>query len=264
MTKQNTLTGLALGILLALSFLALPAAASAQSMSMQVEGDDIEGQPYTIGELGALVFLKSGKLEVFHVLGKEMRPKAYRSVDIQVGDLLIMLNGSRLKTIEDLQSALEGAETGKKLKFGIKRGKDMRMLSFAKADPESLPKMQTKTMSFGGDGEGHEGAMKMGGAVTMLPGSGIIASLSDSAIVIAALMPDADKALKEGGANMGDRIISLQGTKITDLEQLSEIFEGIAVGDEIKLTLANADKEFTVMFKKQKFEGTPGMMMIKN
>ena len=40
---------------------------------MDISGDDIEGQPYTIEELGALVVNKSGQLEVMFTMPGERR-----------------------------------------------------------------------------------------------------------------------------------------------------------------------------------------------
>jgi hypothetical protein len=44
---------------------------------------------------------------------------------------------------------------------------------------------------------------------------------------------------------------------------MSEFFEGIAVGDEVKMELVSGEKAFTVTFKKREPSAKPGMMMIK-
>ena len=48
-------------------------------------------------------------------------PKEYRNVDIIQGDQLIMMNGKRIKTIDDLKATYESVGIGEDIKFGIKR-----------------------------------------------------------------------------------------------------------------------------------------------
>jgi hypothetical protein len=185
MKKLTILSGIALGFFLTLTLASLPNSAHAQKkMVMSVGGEGIEGQPFIIPELGAIVVFKEKKLEVLNVMPDNARPKDYLEVDIKAGDILVMLNGARLKTIEDLKSAHDSASAGDNFKFGIKRGKEMRILQFAKADPKSMPKGHAMTMSMDAEGGG-------GKPLAVLMGSGIIAEESDGKIVIGALMPDA-------------------------------------------------------------------------
>lgn len=247
---------LALTLFMAAAF---PSTAEAQrKMVMSVGGEGIEGQPFIIPELGAIVVSKNSALEVLNVMPEHARPKDYLSVDIKEGDILIMLNGSKLKSIEDLQTAHESLATGEELKFGVKRGKEMRLVKFNKADPAKFPKAQATTMTI----DGSAGALD--GKVAMLMGTGVVAKNSEGGgIEIAALMPDASANLGGVAVAEGDKIVSLQGTKITELKQLSDLFEKIAIGEEVTLVLANAKEEYTATFKKKKSEGGPGMMMIK-
>ncbi|MFQ5607629.1 MAG: hypothetical protein ACE5GA_06760 [Candidatus Zixiibacteriota bacterium] len=246
----------------------LGASALAQQRSMGISAEGIEGQPYTIREIGAIVVQKEKNLEVLFILPEEGRLKEYRDVDIRVGDALLMLNGKRVKTVDDLSSIIEAAETGAELKFGVKSDKDMRMLSFNKADPDRLPKMQTKMVT---SGEGAEGGREMSftssggfkGPAVMLAGSGIVAGESDSAVIVAFLMEHAGGM--PGGPDIaeGDEFISLQGKRITALDQLEELYDSVKVGDTVSLVLRREGEKITVSFKKREPSAGPRMKMIK-
>ncbi len=268
MNKPATFFGLIIGI--ALAFATLPTTSHAQKMVMELDGDSIEGQPYIIAELGAVVVFKNKRLEIMHVMDKHARPKEYLSVDVQAGDRFVMFNGTRLKTLEDLKGAFENAKVGQKLKFGIKRDKGMHMISFAKADPESLPQMSGMTMTIDDDGpdseDGADGDVNFNfqGEVAMLMGSGIIANETDAGILIGALMPGAQKRFGKVDISKGDRIIKLQGKKITALSQLSELYDKIEVGGSVEFVLANEEGEYTVTFKKRDTQDGPIIKTITN
>ena len=183
-----------------------------------------------------------------------------------------MVNGKRTKTVAELRKVFESIEIGADVKLGIKRGKDMTIISFAKGDPDKFPKMKTMTMSGpdgGGKGDriartivrGGEGGTD-GEVVAMLRGTGIIAKKTPEALVIMAVMEHGKAALGDADIQAGDRIVSIQGEKVTELDKLSELFDEIKVGEEITIVLAREEKEFTVTFTKPEGGKQPGIMMV--
>ena len=241
--------------------LALPVQVPAQTMkTVTIGGDDVTASTM-IAELGALILEKDSTLEVGHVMAAGQRPSAYKDVDVQVADIIGMVNGKRTRTVTDLDAILDSAAVGEELKLGIRRGKEMRLVAFKKADPKDLPQM--KMMTVGGPDEG-EGAGAGGPKIVtrtiggdgsmddfaMLMGSGLVVKQDGDAVVIADLMPDAAEVTGSTDIEKGDRVLKLQGKSVTTAVSLQEQFDAIAVGDKIEFVLARDGKEYTLTFDK--------------
>lgn len=226
-----------------------------QMKTLTLSGDDFEGQPYMLEELGALVVQhKDGALEVLHIGSADHRPEAYKDVDLKTGDKILMANGHKLKTTEDLKAAIEDSKIGEKIKFGIKRGKDVRMVSYIKADPADLP--QREMMMIGGPGGGESDdlfARRDGEEISISPlmGSGLLFSWNDDAAEVVFLMPHAAKTLgSEADVKEGDRLTALQGIDVENMESLVSQWEAIDTGSEVTMAFTRGDLEFSVTFDK--------------
>jgi len=238
-----------------------------QTRIVTAGGDDIEGPPYNLAELGAVIVQRAGALEVLFVAPPPERPKGYADVDVEAGDRLMMLNGKKLKTVADLEAGMNEAAVGEAVKIGLKRGKDLRMIAFPKADPDDLPRAQMmmkhvsvdesgekKEMHFTADGEGEP--------LSVLVGGGLLVKAEEGRLVVAHLLPDAGEILGAADVRQGDLLISLQGEKLSEPAALDEAWSRIETGDEVALVLARDGKEFGVNFIKAEAP-EPGMMMIK-
>lgn len=267
--NKRTIRKMVSRITLVAALLTILAASSLTAqMRMMIEGD---GEIYMLMELGAMIAEDGNKLVVQMVMPANMRPKGYGDVDIQKNDQILMLNGKRMKSVADIKSIIEELKPGDKLSFGLKRGKDMQIISFAKADPKDLPKIEMST-SFGpaGDNEGDgEITIMLGGgseddqSLAMLSGSGLIASDTDDGVIIAHILPHAADLLGKGTVEKNDLIVTLQGKAPTTAKELSEQYDSIKVGAKITLVISRDGKEHTITFDKPKAEAS-GMMMITN
>lgn len=119
-------------------------AASAQERIMRMGGPDgkvrvIKGEIFDIPELGALVIKGDDGLKVEHVMPAEARPKAYADVDVKSNDLILLVNGKRVKTIKDIEKQYKGVAVGEEVKLGLQRGEETLISRFTKADPKDLP-----------------------------------------------------------------------------------------------------------------------------
>jgi len=143
--------------LLLLTLVAL--AASAQERIMRMGGPDgkvrvIKGEIFDIPELGALIIKGDDGLKVEHVMPAEARPKAYADVDIKSGDLVLLVNGKRVKTIKDVEKQYGAVAVGEEIKLGLQRGEETLISRFAKADPKDLPQRKIiMRKSDGGKGD---------------------------------------------------------------------------------------------------------------
>ena len=80
--------------------------AQSHSKSIQMEAGDIKGQPYTLDELGAVVVHNARGMQVLFVMEPDMRPEAYKEVDLQAEDLILMANGKKLASIGGIGAIL--------------------------------------------------------------------------------------------------------------------------------------------------------------
>jgi S1-C subfamily serine protease len=239
-----------------------------QTKVVTMGGDDIEGPPYNLAELGAIIVQREGALEVLFVGPPEKRLKAYRDVDLETGDRIVMVNGKKMTSVEDLEATLEALAVGAEVKFGLTRGKDMHMVAFAKADPNDLPqaKMMMKHVSVGEDGEQKEMTFNSDGKgepLSVLMGGGMLVTVEEGKVVIAHLLPDAEDILGEADVQKGDLVIKLQGKNVSGLEELDDEWRLIETGDDVTLVLSRGGEEFQVTFMKADAQA-PGMMMIKD
>ncbi len=93
-------------------------------------------------EVGGLILSHGHDLRVERVQPPENRIAAYKGVDLREGDLLLLFNGERVKTILALNKAYETLPVGSTLKLGIQRDNQLFNVSFVKADPKDLPNIR--------------------------------------------------------------------------------------------------------------------------
>jgi PDZ domain-containing secreted protein len=230
----------------------------------------VEGDAFMIREIGATLIEADGKLEVAFVLPADARLAAYKSVDIQEKDVILMVNGKKVVSTSDIREIFDGLKPGDEIKIGLKRVKNMMIVSFERADPESLPKLKTMTREMSDEDTGRDhvpgqvtimrGDGPPGENLAMLEGSGLIAKEEDGAVVIAMVMPHAKKILGSTEVKEGDRILSIQGKKVSGVAALLELYSSVEPGSEITLVLERADEEFSVTFEKAKTQNKVMMM----
>ena len=95
-------------------------------------------------EFGGLVTLHGHDLRVDHIQPPETRVAAYQGVDVREGDLLLLINGERVKTITALSKAYDSLAVGAPVKLGIQRDVQIFNVSFTKADLKDLPNIRIR------------------------------------------------------------------------------------------------------------------------
>lgn len=229
--------------------------------------DKIMGQPFNLGELGAVIVDNGREIKFLHVMPADNRPKAYKDVDVQAGDVILMCNGKRLKTLKELEEAYKATAVGAEFKMGVRRKEERFIVSFAKADPKDLPKMVMQMATTGGQASGGSGVKMQrftfggpgqdAGDVAPLLGIGLIIGKKDNVFKIVGVMPNAAAAdLKQD-----DIVESFNGEKIKSTQQLSDMYEKLAVGDKIELQYKRGDKTMQASLTKKEAQGR---MMIRS
>lgn len=260
MTRTKLIWLLA-GVCGALIMQAVMAHAAPEMKMVTIGGDDMDGSAM-IGELGALIFEKDSTLTVEHVMEANMRPKVYKDVDLVKGDVIMMANGKRTYTADALSLVLDSLKAGDDIKLGVRRDKDMQIVSFKKADPKDLPQIKMVKQAMPGEwksgGEGGQGGPKMvmhtegsagpDGQLAVLGGNGLIFKQDSNAVVVLAVLPGAVL----GGADVkeGDRILKIQDKDVTGPSMLQEAYDSIDAGKTVTIVLSRDGKESTVSFDK--------------
>ncbi len=226
-------------VLLSLATLAPAHAASTQPDSVKMMRL-APGDAFPIPETGALVVKDGADLRVQFVPPPGNRPEKYRSVDLQEGDLILLVNGKRVRNVEDLKKAHAATPVGEQFKLGIQRGQEMMMVSFEKGDPKDLPKMNMRIMTSGGDG------------TEVLPAVGVVLVEKKKSVIVDKLLPVETSAVKGLDVKEGDAIVAVNGTEVTSLKEFVRIYDDIAVGEEVDWKIRRSGKDIAVSFAKPK------------
>jgi C-terminal processing protease CtpA/Prc len=202
-----------------------------------------------IGEFGGMITVANDTVKVEMVAPPDQRPEAYKSLDIQVGDVIKIVNGKSLTSIKPLEEIYEKASPGDLIKLGIIRNQKPTLIKFTKANPDDMPgKMEMKIIG-GPDGS----------ALTPLLDAGLVLTVEDDQIKIADVIEEIHFEFSGYTPHEGDVITELNGQKLQSMEMLNEIYETIKPGETVNLTLLHDGKKQQTLFTKQ---ADPGMRKI--
>lgn len=198
----------------------------------------MEGNPFLLKELGAVIATEEGAMKVLNVMPPAERKDSYKDVDLRENDVVMMANGKRLSAVKELESIYEGLAVGSELKMGIKRKEEMHLISLKKADPKDLPAMQMKIVRGGAD-DGDDAAT--------FPAVGVVLKMKGKDIVIDEMLPG-ETAVQKLDVKPGDAIVEINGKHCTSLEEYGDEFDAVAVGKNVRWTLRRGEKQHTVTF----------------
>lgn len=198
------------------------------------------GDGFAIPGPGAFVIKEGRDLKVEFVPPAGNRPEQYREVDLQPGDLILIANGKRVKTIRELENAHTGTAIGAEFKLGIQRGKQMMIVTFRKADPKDLPQMKMKIVTSGGEG------------TEVLPAVGVILAEKGKKVVIDKILPMETSAVHGRDVQQGDIITSLNGQAVLSTRDFVARYDALDVGTNVSWILDRKGKSVAVSFAKPK------------
>jgi len=176
------------------------------------------------------------------------RTEPYRNVDLREGDVVLMINGKRVRTVAEITSAYAATPVGAELKIGVERGKEMLIASFAKADPKDLPQMKVMIRQEGGEG------------VELFPAVGVSLVEQGKKVVIKEVLPLETSAVHRLDVKAGDVIVSLNGWSVSSLKAYVEKFDAIAVGAPVEWKTERNGRQLTISFLRPK---PMGQVMIR-
>jgi len=196
-----------------------------------------------IPELSAMIAESQGLLTVDHILEASMRPKGYEKTDMKENDIIIMANGRKLNGLADLKNLYTSASRGSLVKLGIKRNEEMLIVSFSKADPNSMPHMRMM-ISRGGDED-----------FLGIPQVGLRFASNGTTVVVKEVLPNASTELPGVDVKEGDTITKLNGFPVKSFKAFEAGYTKLLPGDHVELISARAGKVQKIMFSKPKDDG---------
>lgn len=224
------------------------------------------GDVVFMSELGAVILLKDKSLVIDVVNSAEQRAEVYKSVDLKQNDEVIMINGKKVTILTDLKAAYDSVAVGSDVKLGIKRGKDMMIVSFPKMDQSSMKNQRVMSFTTDGSGEASAGVSEeiasihaSDGEVAIVMELGLIVGESGSKVKVAGLINNQGDESEAGGALEGDVITSIMAQKVTSIKELTEAYDKVEVGKEFSVTLDRNGKAVTIKAVKAAKQDGPTM-----
>ncbi|MBN2432041.1 MAG: PDZ domain-containing protein [Acidobacteria bacterium] len=232
-------------LFLFLTFLTV-ALASAQT-GLVMRGD---AETFALDEMGAVMVQQGDDVKIVVVMPADQRPADYRDVDLQPEDVVLMANGTRIRTVQAIRELYEALDIGAELTLGIRRGREMRLISLVKADPAHLPRVQRMMVTSSG----------AGGSMTPVLGLGLVLTDREGAVVVQTVLPNAPEAIKDGGPAAGDTIVALNGAAATDASSFATRYEELASGDTLRITFRHESREKTIDLPKPEAPAGPAVI----
>jgi len=262
-------------------------AVAASQPGLKIYTND-SGEIFMMPEIGAIIVAgDEDVVKVEIVQPKEHRVKPYKTVDLEPNDVIMMVNGKRVTSIEKLQELYDLVEVGGDVKMGVKRGERIFLVSFPKADESKMPQRRMMVMSTEGDstmaGSGGSGpvtrVMKIGGSritgngakkspadimilksptgqgrMILLPDLGLMMEEKDDVIQVSSVSSNVPSLYQDEEPALGDVLMAIQGKPITNADQMKKEYQKIEDGTEVHFTFRRSKEEIDVSFIKREAE----------
>jgi len=217
-------------------------------MKVEIKGDDV----FNLPEVGAVIVEQEGQLSVAAVLPEDMKMADYKNVDLRKDDAVIMVNGVKLTSCEQLRNIYKDTKTGEVIKFGVKRDGKPMLVSLKKADPAKLPKMNIVTK---GDWEGGNEDLEA------LAELGVIVTEKGGKMVVHSIFQTPDGEGSKDIIEKGDVLLSINGKKVKNADEARGVLSKAAKGEIITAGVSRGGKQLEL--KVPKLEMKTRMMLSK-
>lgn len=189
----------------------------------------IEGDMFEIPEIGGILVEDGENLRVDMAIPKDNRIKAYKDVDLNKGDLVLMMNGKKIDKVRKAKEIYDKLKPGEDVKLGIKRSEEMFIASFKKADPKDLPKV-VRMVIRNDDSE----------FAVVLPDDGLLIGSDKEKVIVREKMQHSNNEIKEG-----DQLEELNGKKIHSTKDFSSIYKSLKTGDKLEMKFSSGKSLIT-------------------
>ena len=216
-------------VLVAVLLFGFLAASPAAAQVMIRHGGGDENDVVFLRELGVVAGPRDGSegLQLLVIM-----PGFDRQVPLKKGDLVLMIDGKRVRDVASLREIYEGAAVGDTVKLGFRRGDERFLTSFEKEDSEAQ-QGGVRMMMIGGPGSDFDDLQP-------LHEFGAILAEKDSKVVVAMRMPMGDAAFEED-----DVLKSINGHDVGSLAAFREIYEPLPIGADIEVVVLRGDEKIS-------------------
>lgn len=230
---------LIIGMLITLSFIVK---LCPQQMYMASSAD---GPILFIDELGIVLKEKKKTVEIDFAAPSSKRKEEYRKIDLQKGDKILMANGKKITSMEDLKKLYENMKDGEQFKMGLSRNDQMFMVSFKKGDADKSGGGHTMTQKITVDPKNMAPVMELG----------FIAMMKKDKITVSNMLPAPPKFIADAKIKEGDEIIKVNGAAVNSIDQFKAKYEKVKAGENLELTFLQGGKEIKASGKKPEAKG---------
>ncbi len=211
------------------------------------------GEAFIIPECECLALMKDSVISILAVLEPAKRPDKYRTIDIQKGDVLMMLNGKKLTDATFLRTMYDSLAMGAEIKLGLKRNGKPMIVSFQKGEPIEGGNMKMVLDTEGG-APGQQGGQRVmkqfaGGEdfdeIDALVPLGILVGISKGKAVVADLLPMAGEVYGEKTPATKDELVSIDGKPIKGMEAIESLRPSLVSAKKGTVVVRRDGKELT-------------------
>jgi PDZ domain-containing secreted protein len=216
-----------------------------------------QGEIHLVQEVGVLLAVQKDTIFVDELLPKEARAEENKELDIQKGDRILMVNAKSVKAIKEFKTIYDDLKIGDDMKWGIRRGKELMIITFKKGDPEKMKSGKKMIMRMDVD-ESRGPDDKRQFQFTMEKGSelnpelvniGLILNVENQQLKVMHVMEHAIGDVKTAIQD-GDILLEMNGAKMTTEKDFINTYEKISIGLPVKIQAMRGDKAFEFTFKK--------------
>lgn len=248
-TPRHSIIGILL-LLLGLIIAQSTGAQTVKTMTMTMEGDS---PLFMLREIGGIITEAGDTVMVQMVMPPDNRPKDYKNVDIQTGDIIKMANGKKIESIKTLEDMYKSLAVGDELKLGLIRGKEMKIAALVKGDESKMPG-QMMMMTTGGEG---------GSIAAGLVDAGLLLKVSDDKLTVEDVIEQIKMPYDGPAPEKGDIITQLNGQNVASSEKLDEVYGAIAIGAKVDMKILRNGEELTTSFVKPETKAVRKTIMKK-
>lgn len=224
-----------IGIIIMSIFMFWSLAHSQKVMTFKAE----DGEIFMLPELGAIIVKSDDGPKVEMVIPPDHRPENYRTIDLQMGDIIKMFNGKSMKSVSMCEDMYNEIAIGDDVKLGIKRGNEMLIQKFAKADEKDMPGQMMVKMKTSEDD-----------ISTDFIDIGLLLDEKDGKISVADVISEMGFKFQGDQPAEGDELIKIQDNKISSPENLKMLYDKINIGESVSLVFLRDGQEIVSKFVK--------------
>ncbi|MBN2416189.1 hypothetical protein JXO52_10120 [bacterium] len=200
-------------------------------------------------EANVILIEEKGMVKVMREINNTL-PEGGQKVDLKKDDVVMGLNGKRIKTMQEFHDIYDGLEPKSEIKMAVRRGEDPFFVTFSKIDPADMPRgTRVMTRTFGGTGTSDQHTAVYTGGDGFNAGGYLVGEKGGS-LVVNELLPYMHQVLGDIDIQKGDRILSLNGESMESLKPFMAAYTAIEAGAAMTILLNRNGEERTVRYDK--------------